>query len=65
MGRRVKRGDRVRMKHGPAAGITGTVIDDFNGRSVQWDGETVTVPAGLVTREQESALEVVRGNAAR
>ena len=64
MGRQIKRGMRVRLKTGPAAGITGTVVDDFNGRAVQWDGATVTVPAGLVTRETESALEKLQGGSA-
>ena len=62
MGKRIRRGQRVRLKDGPAAGIMGTVIDDFDGRVVQWDGATITVPAGLVTREAETALAPVRDN---
>lgn len=57
MGRAIRTGMRVRMKSGPAKGITGTVVDDYNGRRIRWDGETIEIPAGLETVESEGHLE--------
>lgn len=57
MGRRIRKGMRVTLIHGPAAGLNGTVIDDLYDKAVQWDGKTIRVPDGLVTLERESELE--------
>lgn len=56
MGKLIRRGMRVMLKSGPAAGICGTVIDDYNGRQVRWDSAIITVLDGFESRHSESEL---------